>query len=830
MKISLKWLNDFVNIVDYYEKPHVIADILTKAGLEVEEIIDQKAKYNNLFVGLILSKEKHPGSERLSLCRVTTGEGVIHQIVCGATNHSVNDKVVVALPGCKLPSGLMIQQTQVRGIDSAGMLCSREEVGLEKVEDGIWLLPKEATIGQTFSKYMGFDDIIMELKVTPNRADCLSHFGLARELSCLLERKLNHPGLRQVSSATEEKGSAKITVDIQSTDACSRYCGLEVSGVNIKPSPDWLQKRLESVGLRSINNVVDITNYIMMELGQPMHAFDANQIKGGKLFIGKAKGGEKFTGLDEKEYVLKGEELIIRDEDSVVAIAGVLGGKHSGVTDTTKNIFLESAFFRDINVRKSSRTHGIQTDSGYRFSRGIDSENCFLALNRAAQMIAEIAEGKISSHSIDHNYIEEKKALIETTIQTVSDRLGYPAEKEKFVGFMQRLGCKVESTDATKISVVPPGFRVDLEGEMDLVEEYARLNGYDKIPESIPSFRKEPTQQNQVYLSQHALGAKLRASGFFQAMNLAMVNGVSEASFLGIQAKDCAYSNGFLPGTQSVKIKNGLSEELSHMRQSIAFSLWKNVLHNTHQGIHFGRAFEIGKIYRKSAMPENAHHDFQFIEADRLGIVAWGYPNDLWNNRLAANDETAHAPLVFEFKNLLERIGDLKDSIQIKPFTEDTPCPFFLHRGQAAMIAIKDKVVGYLGTIHPKLLEDEKIRTSVAILEMDLELLQSQSAPLRNYKPFSRYPSIARDFSVIVANDITAGAMKSEIQEVGGEFLREVDLFDLYSGDKLPPRSKAMGFRMSFQDSNGTLRDDAITASTDRILARLTEKFSASLR
>ena len=366
MKISLKWLNDYVDVTEFFQKPEELAEALTRAGLEVEDIVNRAKDFNHVVVGHILEKDKHPNADKLSLCRVSTGD-VVHQIVCGAQNHKAGDRVIVALPGAVLPGNFAIKKSAVRGVDSAGMLCSLKELGLAKESDGIAILPADAPVGKPYAEYGGYDDINFELKVTPNRADCLSHFGLAREVACLFGKELKAPKAEPKLSAQSTKSAIKL--EVKAFDLCPRYTGRYLKGVKVGPSPEWLKHRLESVGLNSINNIVDATNYVMMELGQPLHAFDANFIGGKTIIVDRAKAGEAFITLDGSEIKLTGEELTIRDDKHPVCLAGVVGGKNSGVSDGTTEVFLESAYFVPMSARKTSRTHGIDTDSAYRLDR-----------------------------------------------------------------------------------------------------------------------------------------------------------------------------------------------------------------------------------------------------------------------------------------------------------------------------------------------------------------------------------------------------------------------------------------------------------------------------
>lgn len=815
MKVSLRWLNDFVDVTEFFEKPEALAEALTRGGLEVEEIKNYAKVYQHVVVGMILQKDKHTGSDKLSVCQVTTGEGVVHQIVCGAKNHNANDRVVVALPGADLPGGLKIGRAQVRGVDSAGMLCSADELGLaDERAEGIMILPKDAPLGAPFAKYMGLDDVTMELKVTPNRADCLSHYGLAREISCILEKPIKEkvPAPKEGDFAT----IAKIAVDVQSGEGCPRYCGRFIAGVKVGPSPLWLKKRLENVGLRAINNVVDVTNYVMMEYGQPLHAFDAKELKGGKIVVTPAKSGEKFEALDGKKIDLRGGELLIRDGERVVALAGVVGGLNSGTTDATTDVFLESAYFEPSQVRRTARGHGLQTDSSYRFSRGVNPQGTRLALDRAAELIQEVAGGEVSKDPIDLYPKPITRPWITMATQTVTDRLGYAADDKTFENYLHRLGCEVKKATGG-FEILPPTFRMDLETDMDFVEEYGRLNGYEKIPETLPALHQQPANHDPYYVFELLLAQKARATGFSQAMNSAFVAGAPEAAFLGDRAPLAACGLAMPP--ESVGLVNPLSEEQNRLRATLVYSLWKTAERNFHQGVHCGRLFETGKIALKT--------EKGFPEQARLAFVAWGSPANLWEKR--------EYPPIFEVKKALEETLGHFGAIEIESWPASEIAPSFLHRGQTGRILCDGKVIGFLGTVHPMLVEDAKIRVPVVLAEVKLDGLEALTAQVKRYQPFQRTPMIDRDLSLVLAEEHAVASVEKAMRALGDSSLKSVQVFDVYAGENLGPsssggRTKAVGFRLSFQGANATLRDEEVNASLERILATLKEKFEARLR
>lgn len=819
MKISLKWLQDYVDVSEFFSKPEELAEALTRAGLEVEEITNLAKDFNNVVVGHILEKDKHPNADKLSVCRVSTGDGEVHQIVCGAQNHKSGDRVIVALPGAVLPGNFAIKKATVRGVDSGGMLCSLKELGLAKESDGIAILPTDAPVGKTYAEYGGYDDVTFELKVTPNRADCLSHYGLAREIACLYGKDLKIPKTEFKTGAQSTK--SEMTLEVKAGDICPRYTGRYIKGVKIGPSPEWLERRLKSVGLNSINNVVDVTNYVMIELGQPLHAFDTTFISGKKIVVDQATAGEKFVTLDGSEISLNGSELTVRDATHAVALAGVVGGKNSGVSEGTANIFLESAYFLPMSIRKTSRSHGIDTDSAYRFSRGVDPDGALRGLNRATALILEVAGGEAYGDHHDFYPHPIKKSAVNISVKTVSDRLGYAAEEVKFVDFMKRLGCQVEKSGET-YQVLPPTFRFDLEQDMDLVEEYARLNGYEHIPETLPAAQSAPTFHDKTYMLNRETNGLLRAEGYQQAFNFAFVGSKAEKSFLGSFAP--LKAAGFATSEKEIRIMNPLNEEMDVMRSTLSFGLFRNLNTNFHYGNMSGRLFEIGSTF-------SVKEDGGYGESNHLAMAIWGRTQNLWNKSL-------DYPVVYELKGTVEV---LLRSLNISSYTWVTPSdkagninaqeiPSFLHQGQYAQLLVEGKKVGFIGTLHPVFLDDNKIRVPAAIAELDLDqLYKGQPRPYR-VQSISKFPVVERDFAFVMPKSLKVGNVIKDIRKAGGSLLLNVDVFDLYEGEKMELGKKSVALRIWLQDKDGTLQEEQITDVTNKILESLKKNFSLSVR
>ena len=823
MKISLKWLQDYVDVTEFFAKPMELSNLLTAAGLEVEGIENLAKTFDKVVVGHILEKGQHPNADRLSLCQVATGAGIVHQIVCGAQNHKQNDRVVVALPGAILPGNFEIKLAKVRGVESGGMLCSEKELGLKTESEGILILPDDAPIGKPFAEYMGFDDIIFDIKVTPNRSDCLSHFGLAREIAAILGR----PCEMKVETLHESGGSTRsmVQLSVSATELCPRYCGRGVRGVKVGPSPDWLRKRLESVGINSINNVVDVTNYVMLELGQPLHAFDLRELKGGKVAVELAKAGEKFTTLDGTEITLAGNELTIRDGERPVALAGIVGGKNSGIQDDTKDVFIEAAYFQPSAVRHTARKFGIETDSSYRFARGTNPDAVALAMNRAAVLIQKVAGGEICGEPYDHYPNPVKRSMIEITMSTLQDRLGYKVEAAQFADWMERLGCVVESKSTgtdTIWHVTPPAFRQDLHLDVDLVEEFGRLNGYQNIPETLPPTGMTPTDHDPQYLFEVKLRRLFQSQGLYQTINYAFIGSKFQDRVLGNYEKLAGF--GLRAIHQPVTLMNPLTEELNVMRTSLTPSMIKTVQHNSRHGNSSGRVFELGFVF-DGKRGGGAAEGNSYLQEWHAGLAMWGETPGLWEKK-------SRAPLVFELKaaieNVLRSLGVSK--MNWSQVSDVQMVPDFLHPGQCAQLTVEGKTIAFIGTLHPLLQDELKIRETVALAEINLDRLMQGQPRSPKAKSISNFPAVERDIALQMPKNLPAADVEAAIRKSAGELLQDVRVFDVFEGGNLPAGQRSVAFRLIFQDLKGTLEDAQINGLRDQVVRAVSEKFPVSVR
>jgi phenylalanyl-tRNA synthetase beta chain len=875
MKISLKWLQDFVDIEDFFLKPEELAQVLTFAGLEVESLESQAQKFDFVVTGLILKKDPHPEADRLTVCQVSTGQGVVHQIVCGAKNHNENDRVVVALPGAKLPNGLVIKESILRHVPSMGMLCSAEELGLPEVSEGILLLPKQAPLGMNFSQYYGLDDIILELKVTPNRADCLSHWGLAREIACLLKRPLKKSefslgnrsslskNISQESSGDSLQGDllpgdlsrgeflpgeslpgegvsdsvaetvlsgavlpgfstlSPVTVQVQDSSLCSVYYGAYFTGVQVGPSPLWLKKRLESVGMKSINNVVDITNYIMVERGQPLHAFDGNQLEGSVLEVKRSLGGESFVSLDNQTYVLPEGLGCITGGSQVLALAGVVGGLGSGISDKTSCIFLEAACFQAQEVRQGSRRLGIQTDSSYRFSRGVDPFSLESHWRRAIDLVLELTGASlvgVTQYKGDSSssFLESSSVTgIEIHPSFVSQKLGYSVGAEIFLQKMKSLGCEIlESKTEGSYVIRPPSYRFDLETGVDLVEEFARLHGYDKIPETLPPLKVMPTQHQKEYGFQRALASKVVGYGFHEMVLPIWTQTEREEKFVGSVKKWDHF--GFSKGS-SISLLNPLSEDQSALRRLLSLGLWDRALYNIRQGLMQGQIFELGVVssWKEVSSYQQSYH---------CAALSWGEPSIFW-------DQQNPCPLVLTLKDQMIKIfRSMGFKLEIHRVKDRSELPDFLHLGQAAWLTLDGLRVGFLGHFHPLLCQEAKVRLPVCVAELNLEPFFKKEGSFVTYQGFSRYPYVERDLALVVPCNLSAQSLEACFQKSLNQYLQKLELFDIYEDNKLPVGHRQLAYRLRFQKSEGTLSDVEVNQAMDQLLQDLKSDLGVQLR
>lgn len=791
MKILLSWLHDYLDIPFPPEK---ISDALNMAGIEVEGIHYLGRDIKGVVTGRILAKNQHPNADKLTLCTVDVGASESLSIVCGASNMKEGDVVPVAKLGASLPGGIEIRRAKIRGVESFGMMCSRKELGLADDHSGLYILPSDTPLGQDLVKFMGLEDTVFEISITPNRGDALSHLGIARELSALFNLPLQRAALGNASGEGEVEKAASVV--LEAPQMCPRYGARVVENVQVGPSPRWLRERLEKIGIRPINNVVDVTNYVMLDIGHPMHAFDLDKLEGQKVVIRPAKTGEEIVALDGTKKKLDTTMLVIADSVRPVAIAGVMGGEESGVTDSTKRVLLEAAWFDPIVVRKTAKQLGMMSDSSYRFERGTNIDNVPIALNQAARLISEVAGGKPRSGMIDAYPEPRHVRQVLVRPKRVSQVLGFEFKPAQIETLLNRLKFEVRREEDTIIVGVPP-FRHDIELEADLIEEIARLYGYDNLPTTLPSISIAPQRPTPLKIVQDRLLQHLIGLGFNQLITYSFIPGVIPQQM----------QEG-LPFT----VRNPISEEHGVMRTSLTWGMYDAIRRNILADEYDLRFFEIGRVFQRNGdLP---------IEPDRLSIGLCGRSNPRdWRRSGEAFD-------LYQLKGIIEGIGRLCG--QRFDFKHGTRAPF--HPTNQLEIRSGSQLIGMLGQLHPMFLDNKKMPPSIFIAEIDLGALAGLSTSTPKMKPIPEFPPVRRDLALVLPVSAKCEDVRSAIVAEGGNLLEDCLLFDVYQGKGIEPGHRSLAFALTFRSPEKTLTDELVQPKIDAMVARVGKDFQGKLR
>ena len=792
MNITYSWIKELTGTTSSVEK---IAEELTMLGLEVEGIYPVIPKIDRVVVGEVLEAHPIAGSDHLHACQVFVGDATL-PVVCGAPNVAKGQKVPVALVGAKLPGGMAIKEVKLRGVVSKGMICSEKELGISEEAAGIMVFPEDTPVGKSiYDEAVVDDDAMIEISITPNRPDCMGAIGIAREI-CLAEGREFHLAPIELP----QPGDESVEVELLDTKACPRYTARLIRNVKIGPSPAWLVKRLQAIGLRSINNVVDVTNYVMMETGQPLHAFDYDVLKGGKIVVKKARNGEKFTTLDEKEHELTEDDLLICDGERAVALAGIMGGLNSEVSADTTNILLESAYFAPTGIRRSASRLGISTDSSKRFERGVDPNGVDRASNRAAELILQLAGGTLASDLIDRYPEPIRPMAVRFRPQRCNRIIGMEVPEGQMQQIFHGLECGVDTSDG-EWRVTAPTFRPDLTREADLIEEIARVVGYNTIPSATFDTIKLDFQQNKFDIFIDRLRTLATTTTLSEVVTFSMVARRYAEPFLG-------------EGESLIELLNPLSEDMAVLRPSLLPSMLAVVAYNLNRRQLDLRFFEVGNsFYARSGA--DGH-----VERKLLSAVVTG-------NRQPESWQVRPTPMTFfDLKGiLLGFLGRLSlPELEIKPDSGTA----FLEYGE--VLYCNSKKIGYLGKMAETVLQPFEIEREVFAFELYLEELFSLYDERRTFTPIPQYPSVDRDLAVVIADDIHAREVEAAIQESAGTMLRSLRLFDVYKGDQIERGKKSLAFSLSFQASDRTLRDEEVDRVIERILADLGKRFDAVLR
>lgn len=791
MKFTQQWLADHI-ATDL--GPETIGAKLTMAGLELDGLHDLGAGLESVVVGELLAVEPHPDADRLTCCKVAVGDERL-SIVCGAKNHKQDDKVAVARIGAKLPNGLKIKKGKIRGALSEGMLCSLAELGLANAADGILILPPESITGTPVAEVLGRSGSLFELDLTPNRGDCLGVRGIARELAALTNGQLKPLNPRVVIS-----DDSTAQVEIVDGEGCPRYGGRIIRGIKVAPSPPWLQQRLDSVGLRPINNIVDITNYILMDLNHPLHAFDLAQLKL-PLVIRKANPGEQLTTLDGEKRQLDQEMTLIADQARPLALAGIMGGEESGVSEETTDIFLEAAYFNPITTARTGRKLAIQSDSRHRFERGVDPMGLELALDRASELILELAGGSAAPITMVDANTWQLPAAIPFRPERINSLGGIDLPPATMVRMLTAIGCSQQADG----SFQPPSHRHDLVREEDLLEEIIRLFGYDKVPATLPRIAVHLPESNPAATMSKKLQKIMTGLGYFEAINYAFVSRELQ--------------NQFDPGVATTALLNPISEDQAVMRTTLIAGLMDSARRNLSRGNLMLRLFEVGRVFRPGA-------DNGLQEEERLaGLLSGPVVNRNWHGQERLVD-------FFDLKGDIESM--LLALVGKKP-TLEPGGPDFLHPGRKALlhIAKNSTPIGWVGELHPTIQESLDPAVAIYMFEIENSYLNQYTASNEsesNQNTISRFPSVDRDFAFLLAAQTPAGPLLESILAVDKNLIRKVTLFDVYRGEHVGKEEKSLALRVTMQADDRTLTDMEAQKLADQITEKVKEQFLAIQR
>lgn len=804
MKVTRKWLQEFVPGLD--APAEEIARRLTAHGLEVESVTSLAAGFDKVVVGKLLEVGKHPTSTKpLTVCKVDVGNGAPRQIVCGAQNHKAGDKVVVALPGAKLPNGMSISKGKLAGEVSDGMLCSATELRLGEEADGIIILPTDAKEGTPAAQVLGVDDSILEVALTPNRGDCLSVIGLAREVAAAFDLPLHVPWSEAEVSSTPASSKVKLAVD--DPKGCPRYVARVIEGVKVGPSPSLIARRLEQCGIRPINNVVDVTNYVMLETGQPLHAFDARLVRGAKIIVRSAKAGETLKTLDGVTHKLDESDLVIADEGGPVALAGVMGGEHSGIQDDTTTVILESAHFDPSRVRKTARRLGIHTDSSHRFERTVDPTGVDRASIRAAGLIAETGKGKVLSGEVEQSAGDFAPREIGLSMAKANALLGFTIGDVAAAGILAKIHFEAQPSGTGLLTVTVPRFRADVVSEIDLIEELVRLNGFDKVPEKAPV--SALTAQNRNPDVERTRRAKqiLVGMGFHETLHLPF-GPRDEAARLRLAPED--------PRARAVPLANPLADDQAVLRGTLLPALLANLSRQRAQKSLDVRVFELRSVFqwkRTGELPDEPRR-LTALLSGRRDPASWG--------------RSAEAVDFHDAKGAVEA---LVSSFTRKPLMFAASSEPFLVAGAQAAMTFVGKPLGVVGEVHPDVLG--AFGTSGArafVFDLDFDALAREAGGIPAFSELPRFPAVDRDVALVVDDATEVGAMLAFARKEAKKALESVDVFDVFRGGKLPAGKKSVALGMVWRSAEKTLTDDEVNAMHEKLVQSLEERFHAQRR
>ncbi|MBI5827364.1 MAG: phenylalanine--tRNA ligase subunit beta [Deltaproteobacteria bacterium] len=797
MIFSYNWLKEYI---ESPLAPKDLSDVLTMTGTEVESVSSSGPSVSGVVTATVLGCASHPNADRLQLCEVTDGRET-YSIVCGARNMTPGDRVALALDGAELPGGVRIKRSRIRGVESQGMMCSEVELGIKDTSEGIMILPQDIPPGRDINEVLGLKDFMMEVGVTPNRADLLSVRGLSREVSAVTGAPFRDKDFTLVEEG--EPVDDYISVSIESGAPCRRYAARVIEGVTIGPSPDGLKKRLEAHGIRSVNNVVDATNYVMLEIGSPLHAFDLDRIGGRAIDVRLAGDGESIITIDSREMRLDPSMLVIADDRGPVALAGVMGGKSTEVTDATRNILLEAAWFLPSSVRRTSRKTNLSTDSSYRFERGVDINGLSRALDLCAVMIKRLAGGCVAKGTIDLYPEEIAQKPIGLRMERVRALLGVDPGKADALDILKRLGVQAEETHDGVFKAVAPSWRVDINEEIDLIEEISRLYGYDNIPVTLPASALRQAFASRAFNIKRKVKQVITSIGFIEVINYSFVSG-NLFSMTGAATKE------------GVGILNPLTGEQTVMRDSLLPSLLDNLRRNLLKKNEDLRIFELAPIFT----PKGKLPDERWKVAGLIYGLRWEYK---WNYAKEWAD-------FFDVKGAVERLFDgLGMYLPLEVAGVDASDRLF-HPGKSAALLLNGRRCGVFGEAHPDVVQAFDLKRPVYLFEADIDSIVEAPAMKARYLPLPRFPESARDIAFIVDDRVPYGEIIKSIEDLDTKLIEKVELFDVYCGGNIPSGMRSMAIRIVYRSAERTLTYEEVESMHSGVAKRLAERFGAEIR
>ena len=793
MLVSLKWLSQYVDISALSADD--LAEKITRAGIEVDAVIDRSSGMENVVIGHVVSKEKHPEADKLNVCQVNVGNEELQQIVCGAPNVDAGQNVIVAMPGAKLPGGIKIKKAKLRGVESNGMICSLQELGVEgrvvakAYAEGIFVLPADVTPGADALEYLGLRDTVLELGLTPNRSDALSMLGVAYEVAAILSQDVKLPEITYTASA--EKAADKLKVRVEDTAVNPLYAAKVVKNLKVAESPLWLQSYLMAAGVRPHNNVVDVTNYILMEYGQPLHAFDYDKLATGEIVTRHAVEGEKMTTLDDAERTLQAHNFVITNGKEPVAVAGVMGGANSEVSEETTTVVIESAYFAGSSVRRTSKDLGLRSDSSARFEKGVDPNRVIPAAERAAQLLAELAGGEVLEGTVLVDELDKAPARVVVSPDFINERLGMKISLEEMLSILDRLKFDVEAVNGLLV-IDAPTRRQDIKIQEDIVEEIARMYGYDEIPMTLPA--SDVIGSLTPYQAKRRIVRNvMEGAGLFQAVTYSLTSAAASQKFA-------------LKAEETTKLLMPMSEERSTLRQSLIPHLIEAAAYNVARSNDSVALYEIGSVFLGQTVEELP------FEEEHVALVLTGkWTDNAWQGEKKQVDFFVAKGIVealFEKLGLTERVSYVKAAVD------------GLHPGRTAHVLLDGEVVGLIGQLHPAEQKQAGVKETY-VAELNLLAILSAETEELVYTPVPRFPAMSRDIALELNSTTAAGEIVSIIRAAGTKLLKDVKVFDVYEGEKMAPGKKSVAFSLTYFDPERTLTDEEVVAAHNKVLKAL---------